>query len=243
VEITCEIADTTGPIPGTPVPVADDDAWTLYTCELDLDFGPVASLALRGTTDTPGWRVILVDGDAPDTPGLLNASNERLDLDGLDEAQTALFLIGVQPSCTAFKAATIDLDIAGTRPGDDGATVETTGSVPLTVPSDPPPAVALQSLALAGDGGAASLTIGYENAPARCGWQVLVTLGGSESGAITIDSLTGPDGLTGAIADGMLSILVPAGEDDPTSGTIEVALSLTDEAAIETILVEAVTFP
>ncbi|MBA3416650.1 MAG: hypothetical protein H0U10_15635, partial [Chloroflexia bacterium] len=235
------LAGTTDSARGTPAAVADDDGWTLYTCELDLnDIGPVASLALRGATGTPGWRVILVDGDAPNTPGLLNASNQRLDLDGLDDAQTALFLIGVQPGCTAFKAATIDLDITGTRPGDDGASVETTGSVPLTVPSDAPPAVTLESLDV--DGGA-TLTIGYENAPARCGWQVLVTLGGTETGDITIDSLTGPDGLTGALANGVLSIQVPAAENNSPSGTIEVALGLTDEASIETVLIEAVTFP
>lgn len=225
----------------SPVAAQAGDGWILYACEVELDFGPVASLAVRGETGTPGWRVILVDEDAPNTPGLLDASNNRLEIDGLEGERTATFLLGVNPSCTAFKAATVDVEITGDRPGADGATVETTGSVPLTLPSERPPAVTLESLSVAGD--RATLDIGYEGAPAECGWQLLVTLGVADPGAIAIDTITGPDGTAGAAADGVISILVPAAGDDSATGTIGVRLQLTEDASIETVLIEAITFP
>jgi len=191
--------------------------------------------------------VILVDEDAPNTPGLLNASNTRLELDGLDGEPAGAFLIGVQPSCTAFKTATIDLDITGTRPGPDGATVETTGRVPLTVPSEAPPGVTLESLAFTDDGDAtrAAIDVRYENAPARCGWQLLVTLDPTESAAITIDTVGGPEGSTSAIANGVISILIPAAEDDVSEGTIRIDAQFPSDgdATVETVIVEAVTFP
>jgi len=245
--ITCELAGTRDPGTPAPKPIPVDDAWTLYACDIALDFGPVASLALRGETNTPGWRVILVDEDAPNTPGLLNASNDRLELDGLDGEPAATFLIGVQPSCTAFKTATIDLDITGTRPGPDGATVETTGRVPLTVPSEAPPGVTLESLTFTNDGDAtlASFEIGYANVPARCGWQLLVTLALADSSAVTVDTFDGPEGSTSAIANGVISILIPAAEDDVSKGTIRIDAQFPSDgdATVETVIVEAVTFP
>ncbi len=245
--IDCTLAGTRDP--GTPAaePIPVDDAWPLYACDIALDFGPVASLALRGETNTPGWQVILVDEDAPNTPGLLNASNDRLELDGLDGEPTAAFLIGVQPSCTAFKTATIDLEITGTRPGPDGATVETTGRVPLTVPSEAPPGVTLESLTFTNDGDAtrASIDVRYENAPARCGWQLLVTLAPADLSAVTIDTFDGPEGSTSAIANGVISILIPAAEDDVSKGTIrfDAQFPSDGDATVETVIVEAVTFP
>jgi len=236
--VTCALVGAAGL--ATPETVAEPGPWTLYDCELELAFGPVDSLTIQGDTGTPGWRLILTEPDAPNTPGLLDASNARLRLDDLDGETEATFLVGIQTSCTAFRAATIGLDITATRPGGGDTAVETTAEIPLSLPAEPLPSVTLDSLTVTSEPGAtlARLELTYANAPTGCPWHIVITLDGA--GPIAIDPLTGRNGLTAAAAAGLVTITVPPGE---ATGAIDLTLRLAADATLDTVLIDPVTFP
>ncbi len=181
------------------------------------------------------------------TAGLLDASNNRLELDNLDDEQEATFLIGAKLSCTAFTSASLEFEIAATRPGIDTATVNTTGKVPLTALGHPAPSVTLQSLTFdeRGDASTGTIAVAWRDAPQGCDWQLLVTFDNAESGSIAVDTISGPEDARASLTSGAISILIPASEDNPTDGTIEIVVSIAGDAAapIDAVIVEAFSFP
>ena len=236
--IDCDLVDAANP------PIAGDADWSLYDCMFELDFGQLASIDIQGMTETPGWRVILVDLDAPDTPGLLDASNNRIVLDDLENAAAAHFMLGVRLSCTAFTATELEFEIAGARVGAS-TPIETIATLPITAESVPIPELTLESFAFTDTTG--DIVVRYDNAPTTCGWQLLMTFGGADTGqpeALAIVSVDGSGGTTTSLANGAISILFPAPDAESSSvGGAHVVISIGDGLTIETILVEAFTSP
>jgi hypothetical protein len=114
--------------------------------------------------------------------------------------------------------------------------------------------VTLDTLASAdaADSTTGTVVVRYENAPADCGWQLLITVGNGggqdavPSGSIAVGDIDGPEGATASVANGAISILVPAppdGATSGTSGTIEITTVLAPNTSIDTVLVEAFTQP
>lgn len=240
-EISCRLASqgngaTPAPAPASP---AGQAPWTLYDCELDLTFGPATDLTLTGDAGTPGWRLVLAETDAVGTQGLLDASNARLELDDLEDAPAVRFLLGLQPSCTAFRAATVTIEVTAAGSGTSEAPGARRAEIPITLPADPAPTVTLDRLALsgAGAGTSAAFELSYTGAPVTCPWQVLITLDGID--AVSIDAIAGPEGLGAAATAGQVVIAIPSG---PATGTVTLTLGLAGDA-IAAVRVETVTFP
>jgi hypothetical protein len=223
----------------TATPVAGDPGdWTLLFCTLPLDFGSVESLDIRAETIAPGWRVILVEPSDLNTPGLLNASNNRVELTDLEGKDEAIFLLGTQRGCSAFPATTLQFEITGERAG--ASAVTSSAEMPIAADPEPQPEVTLQSISFnkEGDTGVAgTLTIAYTSAPPDCPWQLLVTL--DTPAVVTVTGLTAPEGTGSASATGLVSLTIPAGTADGVV-TLQVAIEGDLPASV---LVEAVTFP
>jgi hypothetical protein len=246
-----EATVTCAPASGMPALAAGGDEWVLHACTLALDFGPVEAVDIRASA-APGWRIILVARDARETPGLLDASNSRLAIDDLEGATTAGFLLGARASCTAVTATTLEFEITGTGPDGAGA-VTATGTVDLAATGAGVPGVQLAALDIAeGEGGTqATVEIDYQDASTVCGWQLLVTLGATDSGmivppdgAMTLASVTGPDEITSATGDGVVSVLVPASGGGAGMVTITVLVDSQGGApAFDAVIVDAFPAP
>jgi hypothetical protein len=248
-DITCTVPGPDAAMPGaTPAspestPIGGEtDGWRLYACTLPLDAVLVDQIQIRGIASTPGWEVILVSEDAPDTPGLLDASNNLVTIRPEEDEREIRFLLGVRRSCTAFPAAQIDLEVVASVGGQQTGTA--TATVTLELPPPPPPTVALVSVQVDTEREPAPTTIwlAYEDAPTTCGWQLVVTLVDPGDAAWELIAVNGPEGMTAAMADGAVSLLLPPGEED-----CEVAIMLvapgTDDAGIGPLQVEAFLWP
>jgi hypothetical protein len=212
--------------------------WALLACTLSLDFGDVESLDIRAETIAPGWRVILVESSDLNTPGLLNASNNRIELMDIAGEDEATFLLGTQRGCTAFPSTTLQFEITGER--DGAASVTSTADLPLLADPESQPEVTLQAASFNTEGDAGvtgSLTIAYAGAPEACSWQVLVTLG--TPAVVTVTGMTAPEGTGSASATGLVSLTIPPGE---TEGVVTLQVAIEGDLPAS-VLVEAVTFP
>lgn len=218
------MGDATPLIPGS-------EDWSLYTCSIPLDFGKVEALTVTAKASSPGWSLILLDPATRDTPGLLEASNNRIDFDQLTTRTSVDVILGVRTSCTALAVTGVSFALRGTTPDDDRtvtakgvATLEARSNVPLLTPT-----------VNATDG---TIDVAYSGASTTCGWQLLISMDGEidPDAEIEVDA---PAGSHTSSLPGVISILVPAGD---ASGTITIATGA-DFSEVDALFVEAYPAP
>ena len=229
--VTCDpVADGAPPTAGTGV-------WSMLACTASWATQGVSTVEVSAWTAETGWRVIVVDANAPDQPDVLDASDGHLTLvdrtPGDDGFLTGHFQLGTQLDCTAPLTVTIHLDFTATsaEPGRDGdepvePTVETYRTdLDLEGSGPTPPVVTLNGItftSVEASGGTrmadGTIRIAYTGA-STCGWRVDVTISdftGEEGQTVSASGLTtatvnGVPGATVSGDQGRYTIRAPGG--------------------------------
>ncbi len=254
-EVDCQL------IEGGALPVAGDITWSFQDCTVTWETENVSDVALHAWSEAAGWQVIAVTADELGYQDLLDASDGRLSLTDStpdDDAFTSSrFYLGTQLGCTSPTEAAIALDLTATstapvaedeagnplsdEPGETVVETAEMRSLVVDGTAATAPNVTISSVSFSAvenslnatsTGGSIELT--YDDAPARCGWELVITFTDFTNGSqvipaagLTATGVTGLDGIGFSSSEGAISIVSPTRDRAmPTSGVIVISMEL-----------------
>jgi hypothetical protein len=226
----------------TPATTVDTGGWTLLSCTIDIDASGLDQVQVRGTSNAPGWRVILVEEDAPNTPGLLNASNNLVSFVPDPESPRVTFLLGYQRSCSALPSTRLTFEVTGSAGG--AQRMAATAELEIEEAAVPLPGVAIDALWVdtERDPAPTSIRVTWTGAPDACPWNLVVTLLDTGEGAWDLVRLDGLDDATATITGPVISVVVPPG-DSPDGDLVIVILPAGGDRTVAAVALEAFTWP
>ncbi len=243
-EVTCGQPGAGDATPAsTPTSSIDTGDWTLLFCTIDLDASGLDRVQVRATSTTPGWRVILVDEDAPNTPGLLNASNNLVTFEPDPASPQVRFLLGYQRSCSALPSTRLAFEISGSADGSQQ--MAATAELVIEEAASTLPVVSIDALWVdtERDPAPTSIRLIWTGAPLACAWNLVVTLVEAGDGAWNLAGTDGVDGTTATIAGSRISVIVPAGASPDGALVLSLVPAGGDALTIDSLQVEAFTWP